>query len=138
MVPHVFASSDLESFDMYASDVSVRSVCCGSNVLGGAPVKGEWEQPFPCFRGWHTTDAVEEQYNGVNVLRCDPGPGGKCMRTRMQHRAHYRQLFDDRVKHNQIDKADHKRHSKRKREEDPGLFERDYDLMGEISEEEED
>ena len=82
--------------------------------------------------GWHTTDvdAVEEQYNGVNVLRCDPGPGGKCLRTQMKHRAHYEHLFDDEVKHNQIDKEDHKAHLKRKREEDPELFQDNFGFVG--------
>jgi hypothetical protein len=117
MVPHVFASSHLESSDS-CRDVSVRSVCCGHRVFGGEPVKGDWEQPFPCFMGWHTTD-VDVVYNGVNLLRCDLGPGGKCRRTRMKHRAHYQNLFDDGVKYKEIDKEDHRRHKKRKREEDP-------------------
>ncbi|KAF8555046.1 hypothetical protein OG21DRAFT_1521992 [Imleria badia] len=102
-------------------DVSVRSVCCGADVRGGEPVKGDWHHPSSCFVGWHTTDvdAVEEQYNGVNVLRCDLGPGVKCRRAQMKflHHARYENLFDKRVKYIQIDKEDHMGYLKRKREE---------------------
>ena len=133
MVPHVFASCDLEYGELVGGDLSVRSVCCGPDVSGGEPIKSGWNQPFPCFMGWHTTDAdaAKEQYNGVNVLRCDPGPGGKCQRKGMKHHAHYRHLFDDQVKHNQIDKEDRKKDLKRKKEEmEKGYDAYDLDYMG--------
>ena len=137
MVPHVFSSDDLRTsvYDARPRDVSVRSVCCGPNVVGGEPIKGDWRQPFPCFMEWHTTgvDVVKEQYNGVNILRCDPGPGGKCQRKEMQHRAHYQHLFDNGMKYNQIDKEDQKGHLKRKREHPPEYYSpEDLDYMGRV------
>ncbi|KAF8546180.1 hypothetical protein OG21DRAFT_1211076 [Imleria badia] len=119
MVPHVLYSADLELDDVPPRDLDARSVCCGASVRCGEPIKGDWQQPFPCFIGWHTTDvdAVEGQYNGINVLRCDPGPGGRCLRKQMKHHAHYENLFDADVKYIQIDKEDHEGYLKRKREE---------------------
>jgi len=137
MVPHVFSSEELETSSCeFQPSVGVRSVCCGPDTVGGEPIKGAWEQPSPCFMGWHTTDvdAVKEQYNGVNVLRCDPGPGGKCRRKRMKHHAHYENLFDYGMKHIQIDKEDQKAHLRRKMK----YFSQDdlYYMGGELLEEE--
>ena len=98
MVPHVFASSDLNPSAWTSRDMSVRSV---SDALGGETVQGDGEQPPPCFTGCQrrTTDvdAVKEQYEGVNILRCDPGPGGNCLEDQMKHRADFENLFDRRV-----------------------------------------
>ena len=141
MVPHVFASDDLESSDTRPRDatVSVCSVCCGPNAVGGEPVKGDRHQPFLCFMGWHTTkrDAVEEQYNSVNVLRCASGPGGKCQRTLMKHHAHYQHLFDDRVKAQPgRQRRSHETLEGKMRIGVPKLFQHDFDYTGgEISEE---
>ena len=41
MVPHVFAEPDASD---YPRDATVLSVCCGSSVCGGEPVKGDWRQ----------------------------------------------------------------------------------------------
>ena len=140
-MPHVFSNYDLESApNSEPSGLTVNSLCCGPTVSGAEPIGGDWEQPFPCFMGWHTTDVdtVKEQYNGVNFLRCDPGRGGKCRREEMQHRAHYENIFDGELKYNQIDKEDQKKHLKRIRE-DPNVDEDELDYMsGESSEDSED
>ncbi|KAN0073662.1 hypothetical protein V8E55_012139 [Tylopilus felleus] len=119
MVPHVFYSFDRQHSQDLCNDVSVRSVCCGSEVFGGEPIKGDWNQPFPCFIGWHATDmdVVKEQYNGLNVLRCDLGPEGKCLRERMKHHAHYENLYSDDVKYNKLDIKDRGQYLKRKRDD---------------------
>ena len=78
-----------------------------SDALGGEPVLDNGEQPPPCFTGLHTTDvdAVKEQHKSVDVLRCDPGPGGNCLEDQMKHRIHSESL-DRRAKYNQIDTGD--------------------------------
>lgn len=107
----------------------------------GAPLKGDWRQPFPCFVGWHTTDveAVQEAYNGVNVLRCDLDPGGKCRRAPMKHSVHYKILYDEKVKYVPIDKEDHKRYLKRKRTEmmNDREFKQLFHIEGDLKEDEE-
>ncbi|KAN0073666.1 hypothetical protein V8E55_012143 [Tylopilus felleus] len=119
MVPHVFYSFDRYYGEDLCKDAYVRSVCCGSEVFGGEPIKGDWNQPFPCFIGWHATDVdvVKEQYNGLNVLRCELGPEGKCLREQMKHHAHYENLYSDDVKYNKEDNEDRGRYLKRKRED---------------------
>ena len=136
MMPHVFPIGDVENprDDVRPDGAAFRSVCCGPNVKGG---QGDWDQPFPCFMGWHTTDldAVKEKYNGVNFLRCDPGPGGKCQRKGMKHHAHYQNIFDDGMEYNQADKEEQQEHWRRIRKNPDS---RGYDLHyigGETSEE---
>ncbi|KAF8448691.1 hypothetical protein L210DRAFT_3522879 [Boletus edulis BED1] len=118
MVPHVFTAHEFFSQHMVHGDVSVPSACCGCDVWGGDPRKGDWRQPFPCFMGWHTTnvEAVEEQYNGVNVLRCSLRHG-ECSRPQMKHSAKYRLLYDEQVPYVQDDEEDHENYLQRKRKE---------------------
>lgn len=132
-VPHLFYTHDLDVPDVPPHDLAVRSLCCGSEVFAGEPLKGDWTQPFPCFIGWHTTDvtAVDEQYNGLNVLRCNPGQSGKCRRARMKHHAHYRNLFDKKMRYVREDSEDRKNYLKRKREEYGNEFELTFDYVEE-------
>ena len=59
-------------------------------------------------------DAVEGQYNGVNVLRCDLDPEGKCVRELMRHRLCYELLYDEQVKYIPVSEGDHEAHLRRK------------------------
>lgn len=60
---------------------------------------------------------VEKQYNGANVLRCQPSREGKCRRARMKYPMYYKPLYDRDVKRGPTDKVDYQNHLKRKREE---------------------
>ncbi|KAF8131428.1 hypothetical protein EV363DRAFT_1260876 [Boletus edulis] len=109
MVPHVFTNPENWGWtDMVYGDVSAPSICWGSDACGGDPRKEDWQQPSPCFMGWHTTnvEAVEESYNGINVLRCDLDDKGKCRRAQMKHSANYELLYDEQVSYTDADKGD--------------------------------
>ena len=64
---------------VWPRDVSLRPLYCEPKVLGGEPDEDDWE------RWCSDVSAVKEQDNGVNIPRCDPGPGGKCLQARMKH-----------------------------------------------------
>jgi hypothetical protein len=107
------ASSCASSPSSESADDTKESPQFNSDFLDhpeGCIVTHVFEQLPPRFTGYHTTDVngVKEQYKGADLLRCDPGPGGKCLGDQMKHRhgAHFENL-DRRAKYNQ--NGDHDR-----------------------------
>ena len=58
-------------------------------------------------------DAVEGQYSGVNVLRCDLDLEGKCVQKPMRHGLCYELLYDEQVKYIPVSEGDHETHLRR-------------------------